>query len=506
MKVKHLFLLPITILSLSFFSCGDKDESIIDPPTPTPNNKSNNEITNEWVYDKMKRVYLWNTNLPTFPDYTKDPETFFKGILYKFNDINGDRFSWIEEDKSKKKSLYAEANLGFDYMPNSYFASLDAKSSSLGLFVISVNDNTDAKAKGVKRGQVIYEVNGIPVTYDNYKTILSSPTNIILGVYNKAGRKETLKAFSASAPQSSPIFLSRVITTNSGVKVGYLMYNAFERNSDNVDNNYEYDIKLIESIRNLGTVDEFVLDLRYNLGGYLTSAMNLASALVPNRSAKNIFAKEKYNEYYTDSLTAKYGTDALNEYFQDKVMGTQVDIPRLNLKRLYVLATNYTASASELVIHGLRPYMTVNHVGETTVGKDKASQTIKSDDERILWQLQPIISRITDKNDIGNYINGLPPTYKVSELEEGYEMVSAYYQDEDGKKVETQLPLLSAWKGGFSELGDPTEPLLAEALANIDPTMRIKKIKSATYYNWSSKKVPFIKSDKEKRAITIIDK
>ncbi len=505
MKATCIYFSLIIISVLGFISCGDKDE----PSIHAPNSKSDNEITNEWIYDKMKRVYLWNEELPNTPNYTHSPESFFKSILYNPGSIDGDRFSWIEKDQSKSKSLYAEANLGFDYIPNSYFASVDAKNSSIGLFVISVSDGAEAKAKGVKRGQVIYEVNGTPVTYDNYKTILTNSTNLTLGIYNKVGQKETLKPFTAYAEESSPVFLSKIITTNNGTKVGYLIYNAFERNADNKDNNYEYDIELIESIRAMGNIDEFVLDLRYNLGGYLTSAMDLASALVPNRNTKNIFVKETYNKYYTDSLTTKYGTDALNEYFQDKVLGTQIDIQKLNLKRLYVLATGYSASASELVIHGLRPYMTVNHIGETTVGKDKASQTIKSDDKRILWQLQPIISRIADKHGVGNYINGLSPNksdYMISELDEGYQMVSAYYQDDNGNEIKTQLPLLSDWKGGFGELGDPTEPLLAKALGDIDPTMRIKTTKSSTYHEWLPKKVPFIKSDKEKRAITIIDK
>lgn len=511
MKARYLFLLLTTISTLGFLACSDNDDETIPTPTPTPTptEKTVNEITNEWIYDQMKRVYLWNEELPAPASisYTQAPDKFFENILYKYQDINGDRFSWIEEDKSKSKSLFATDNLGFDYIPSSFFTSA-SEYSSVGLFIVSVNPGSDAEAKGVRRGQVIYQVNGTTVTSTNYKTILNGTGNYNLAIYNNNGRREALPSFSASASKPSPIFLSKVITTNNGIKVGYLMYNAFERNSDDNVNNYEYDIQLIEKIRELGNsgITEFVLDLRYNLGGYLTSAMDLASALVPNRNTKNIFAKESYNKYYTDSLTTQYGTNAFNEYFLDKVYGTKVDIPRLNLNRLYVIATENTASASELVIHGLRPYITVNHIGLTTVGKDKASQTIKSEDKRILWQLQPIISRLTDANGVGNYINGLTPTHEVSEWHEGYNMVDAYYDDDNGNRVKIQSPYLSEWKGGFGELGDPNEPLLAEALAQITGIKRAQTTKSTAQRNWVAKKVPFIKSDKDKRAITIIDK
>ncbi|MDR1884072.1 MAG: hypothetical protein LBR26_15030 [Prevotella sp.] len=498
MKLKPLFIL-ITVLA-PFFGACEKDED--------PDSSTDEEFTNKWTYNWMKRVYFWNEQLPKSPDHMQSPDKFFYDILYKYNSVDGDRFSWIEKDQSKQtKSLFADTGLGFDYIPQSYFTAPGSPNSVLGFFVISVDKGSDAEKKGVERGQVIHEVNKTPVTYDNYETVLKGAASYTLGIYNKAGQKQTLAAFSPSAPQPAPVFLSKVITAKNGVKVGYLVYNAFERNSDGVDKNYEYDIQLIEKIRELNSlgVTEFVLDLRYNLGGYLTSAMDLASALVPNRNTRNIFTKETYNKYYTDSLTARYGPDAFNEYFLDKVYGTQVDIPRLNLNRLYVIATGYTASASELLMHGLRPYMPVWHIGETTVGKDKGSQTIKSDDKRILWQLQPLISKFTDADGKGDYINGLSPDYEVSEWEEGYEMVDAFYIDEKGNKIENRLPLLSVWKGGFSELGDESEPLLAEALALITGIPR-KTTKSATDGNWAPQKVPFVKFDTKKRAVTIIDK
>ena len=84
MKLKNLFYLFILALAipLSFVTCSDKDDDPIDNPDPEPTDKTDNEITNEWIHDRMKRVYLWNEELPASPNYKTDPEDFFYGILY----------------------------------------------------------------------------------------------------------------------------------------------------------------------------------------------------------------------------------------------------------------------------------------------------------------------------------------------------------------------------------------------------------------------------------------
>lgn len=499
MKAKLTFI--ILIIALSFTACKDNEDSNSD------SNLTDEEYTNKWIYDRMERVYLWNDELPASPNYTQNPDKFFYNILYKYKDVNGDRFSWIEEDVSKKtKSLYADTSLGFDYIPYSYFPTKTDQNSSIGLFIISVNKGSDAEAKGLKRGQIIYKIDETPLTYENYSVIFEGRTSFKLSVYNKDGIKQTLETIQASATKTSPVFISKVIKS-LGTSIGYLMYNAFERGTDEDGSNYDYDIELIESMRTLNNqgITEFVLDLRYNLGGYLTSAMDLASALYKDRTTSKIFAKETYNKYFSDSLVAKYGSNGFNEYFLDKVYNTNIEIPRLNISRVYIIATENSASASELLIHSLRPYMTVYHVGKTTVGKDKGSITIKAESDRIKWQLQPIVSRITDANGEGNYIYGLTPDYEVSEWEEGYEMVDAYYEDDNGVRQETRIPILDTWKGGFSELGDSSEPLLAEAIAQITGVARVKTTKSIAHTDWVAKKVPFIEQSK-KRAKILLDK
>ncbi|MFV0536588.1 MAG: S41 family peptidase [Dysgonomonas sp.] len=500
MKLKWAFLL---LLLLSLNACKDTKEEIEDPKT---SELTDDEFTNQWAYNKMKSLYLWNTELPSNPNYTQAPKAFFESILYNYGSVNGDRFSWIEEDTSKKtKALYADTNLGFECIPTSYFPTSTSSSTSIGFFVVYVYEESDAYKKGLRRGQVIYRVGNTDITYSNYSTLLKDVSSVTLSVYNDKGVQVTLNSIQTVEEKKSPIFISKVITATAGAKIGYLMYTGFERSSDEEDDNYEYDIELIESIRTLNSqgITDFVLDLRYNPGGYLTSAIDLASALVPNRKTSNIFAKEAYNTHFQNSIVKKYGANSLNEYFVDKVYGTNTAMPNLNLTRLYVIAGEYTASASELVMHALKPYMTVVHIGETTVGKDKASMTVKSDNERIKWQLQPLISRLTDANGTGNYINGLTPDAKVSEMEEGYTMKGAYYIDDNGNRVELECPELSSWIGGFGQLGDPSEPLLAEAIAKITGVARVKTKSAVSTSGWVPVQVPKLKYNEERQRIII---
>lgn len=514
MKLKYLLYLLVLalVMPLAFTSCEDKEDPIVKPdpdPDPNPTEKTNNEMTNEWIYDKMKRVYLWNDKLPSSPSYKAEPKDFFYGILYDYGKKTGDLFSWIEADKSKeKKDEAAGSFLGFTYMPAAYFENEKSENSSVGFFVTSVREGSDAEKQGLKRGQLIYKVDNTTITSSNYLSLLDKGS-FVLSVYDN-GSQVNLPQIQANSSNNSPIILNKVLEVGQRgekVKVGYLMYNAFERGPGDGTTNYEYDIELINTIGDLSSkgVTEFVLDLRYNPGGYLTSAMALSSALVPSDKVPNrtekIFLTEKYNDYFQDSLVNKYGKNALNEYFLDKLYGAKNDIPRLNLKRLYVIATENSASASEAVIHGLRPYMEIQHVGLTTVGKDKASITVQSNDKRILWQLQPLVSRLTNSEGDGNYINGLKPDIEVSEWEECYEMVDAYYT-EGGKQVDIRVPLASPWKGGFKELGDENEPLLAAAIAHITGKEKSVSVKSTV--SKAKIQVPHIKRD-ETRFKAIID-
>lgn len=470
MRVKTLIILSVIFASLALSSCEDKDDN-------TDNGYNLNEAdsddvyTNKWIYAQMQDLYLWSDQLSANPNFDQDPENFFKSIRYKVNQTDGDRFSYMSEDETKTKA--ASNNLGFDVLASIYFDSkISGNNSIVGFFVINVHKNSNAEKKGLKRGNIIYAINNTAITYDNYSylyNLLQSASSVSLSVYDEQGERVTINNISGSNyDKNDPILLTKVIDT-SGVKIGYIVYNKFERGDDS-----KYDIKfanIIDSMVNKAGVKDIVLDLRYNPGGYVISATYMASALVPNRSTQDIFQKLTYNSTNNTELSKKYGNTYL---FQDKI-NNSIDIPKTNLNSLYVLATQNTASASEAVINGLRPYMKVVHIGTTTTGKDKGSWELRSASSKVKWTYNPLIFRVLNKDDNkltgGNYMNGLTPDVEIDEWAEGYPMVKttdgSSYPDLSNKNLS---------KGGLVTLGDTTEPLLAEAIAQITGLKRQKNL------------------------------
>jgi len=116
------------------------------------------------------------------------------------------------------------------------------------------------------------------------------------------------------------------------------------------------------------------------------------------------------------------------------------------LTKIYIITTDGTASASELVINGLAPYISVVQVGETTVGKNVGSVTLYDSpsfgktnrNPNHKYAMQPLVLKIVNSVDFGEYTDGLPPTYE-------------------------QLEYIN----NMGVLGDPSEPLLNLTISKI---------------------------------------
>lgn len=476
MKVKKLILsILVLLISISVItSCKDSDIK----EEPGSGTSTLEQRTNKWIYTKMQEVYLWNNRITPKPNLdNKDTKDFFESLLYAYKTRTGDRFSYIEEDLTNSKKSASSNNLGFDILPYYYaiYKSLNNYQINLGFYVVNVRANTDAEKQGLKRGNLIYAIGKDKITFDNYQDMekyLQELSSVEIHFYNKEGEKKSLKINATDNYDiENPIWLTKVINHN-GVKAGYIVYNKFERESSNDEGSYAYDIELVEAIGNFYKqgVTNIVLDLRYNPGGYVTSAVHLASALLPNRSEKGIFAIHHYNSI----LTKKYQP---NEYFTNKIRKgntTLANIPESKLERLYILATDNSASASELTIVGLKAYLgdKLVHIGTQTVGKDKASIAYTSDDKDIKWTLHPLVSRLTDKDGNGDYIDGLPPTIERNEWQLGYNCVTASNSE---SKASYKVPVANQWKCDWVELGNPEEILLATALNHIKTGGTISK-------------------------------
>ncbi|MDD4776680.1 MAG: S41 family peptidase [Fermentimonas sp.] len=412
---------------------------------------SKNKYVNGWIYDEMSIYYFWNDKLSRTPNYSLYPEDFFDSILYKYNKTSnpdGDRFSWIQEDYTEllgNLSGVVSHEIGFEYI----LVATDASRTQYYALVLYPMQGTDAEAKGIDRGRFITKINGQNITPDNYKTLFGGTGTKKLSmadfVYNQTQEVYVLQSSGDvtinmhSKFAENPIYLDSIYSIDNK-KIGYLVYNFFA--TDNGDDSNDYDKELMNRLSNFKSkgVNEMVLDLRYNSGGAVSSAIALASALVKNRSTSNVLTTSQYNAIVHNSLLKEYGADYNKDYFIDEVFGTKIPVPELNLPRLYVLTSGWTASASEFIINGLKPYMDVILIGETTYGKNVGSITLyEKDDSKNKWGMQPIVVKFANSLGFSDFTAGFTPNYEVDEFEDLF----------------------------LFEFGDTKDPLLGTALTNI---------------------------------------
>ncbi|WP_128544340.1 S41 family peptidase [Larkinella soli] len=393
-------------------ACNRGSEVVAPQDTTSP---SENQTVNEWILENMKEVYYWNDKIPSNPDLTLSPDAFFESILYSYDASvrpDGDRFSWIEEDGAAlSASLSGETTTtGMEFT-----LYLRAQNSEEVIAqVLYVLPGSPADKAGLKRGDIIYQVNGQRLNRSNYSSLLFDPTRFtfkLAQVSNQAlvDTDET-RTVTATVFQEDPVLLDSVYTVN-GRTVGYLVYNQFNP-APNGSNGDEYDQK-VDAVFNefkAKGVNELVLDLRYNPGGYTSSSANLASLIGKGIDNSKVYFREEWNQTLTPLLQQEYG----DAFFVQRFVTKSQNIGS-SLNRVFVLTTGHTASASELVINGLRPYMTVTTIGETTYGKNVGSITITDDTGRIKWGMQPIVFKSFNSLGQSDYSAGFKPDIEVEE-------------------------------------------------------------------------------------------
>ena len=398
----------------------------------------------------MSYVYYWTDKIPANPDKTLSPEFFFDSIRYKYDATlrpDGDRYSWINPDASQLQASLGGQNLSTGADFKLYLRS--SGSSDLIAIVTYTEKGSPAEKAGINRGDVIYSVNGQVLNMDNYSSLLfdnslTSQTFGLATIQNGAlVNTGQTKTASLTTIQKNPVFLDSTYTVNSK-KVGYLIYNQFiagKYDTKGTEYNEALD-KVFAKFKSQG-ISELILDLRYNAGGGGDVATNLASLIAPGISPSNVFFTQQYNKAVTADLQKQYGANFNVVNFINKTANPGT------LKRLFILTTRSTASASELVINGLKPYMEVVLIGEVTSGKNVGSTTIVDKTGAIKWGMQPIIVKAFNSAGQSDYTGGFTPTVSMPE----------------------RIP--------YKPLGDVTEPLLNEALYRASGT-RLARVGAST--------------------------
>lgn len=402
--------LAICGLCLLGFLTACDEEWIKPTPKPDPENKVTLKV-NEFIYEGLRSEYLWentiNWNAIDFKK-EKDPHAFFKRLIYK-----DDRWTNLTDNAEAWNQGFAgiSTTYGFD-LRFSYIGDTE----ELVAIVRYVYPGTPADRAGIRRGDLLLKLNGGPITVKNYADFYDKPTIVV----NKGILKDkTLTAepvgvaMTAVEMYQDPILKDTVINKD-GHRVGYLCYSDYtERSTAEL-------IKIFTRFKTAGVTD-VVLDLRYNGGGYVSTARSLCSILAPEAAMKKKerFLFKLWNENYMSYWKSKGRNDELYETFVD-TLGIN-----MNLNRLYILTGKGTASASELTLTGLTPYMDVVQIGDTTHGKfcggivlmpkhlwwDKSAsyyQEIKN------WGMYVMIYKFSNKRN-DEFPRGFAPKYVVKE-------------------------------------------------------------------------------------------
>lgn len=423
--MKKLFI-PLFLILILFQAC-DRDE-----PNPTTD-----ATVNEWIYDNMQYWYYWTNDMPSSPNTSQAPDTFFESLLNRPDD----RFSWIQENYTELLNSLRGINkeAGFEFAL--YLESDD--SNNVIMQVLYVKPNSPASAAGIERGGVVNQVNGTQLTKDNYQSLIGAMSENHSLSYRpldleaqELGEARTVNITTVEYAEN-PNYLNKVLDYGDH-KIGYYVYNLFSNGPDGSSNSYTAQMDNIFASFKAQGITDLVIDLRFNSGGAESAAQNLASLIAPDVTSTTVFVKHEYNTRVTDDIKSNpnLGEGFLSVPFLVKSQNVS---GMLNNNRVYILTGSRTASASELIINGLKPFMDVYLIGGVTVGKNVGSISIYDEnDPNNTWGMQPIVTKLLNSNGNSDYTNGFTP----QELDEDKSLF-------------------------LRPLGDPGESLLSKAITQI---------------------------------------
>lgn len=382
-RAERLF--PVALLLATILAgCGGDDAAAPQPQTTSQKEQKS------WARAHLADVYLWNTEIiDVNPAYYALAPAYFDALLVR----SRDRFSFSMPQAAADSLLQEGQETGFGVR----WGWSDGK-----IFACYVDPNSPS-AQFIARGSEIMAING--------RTVAGMPTDTLFDLLYPEGegvatdmivRPPGMIVTQAVTLHSAPFTITTVappviILLDGGGKAGYLLFNEHLLTAE------AQLVTAMTYFRQQG-VSEVVLDLRYNGGGYLFIAEEVASMLGGAAVEGKVFEKLIFNGNHPEETNDPDNTLLFNP--EDR-FGTP--LPQLGLKRLFVLTGQSTCSASESLINGLAPFMPVVRIGWTTCGKPYGfRQTNFAQQAYFAIQFEGVNA---DGRD--DYMDGFAPTCQV---------------------------------------------------------------------------------------------
>lgn len=446
-------LIVFLVLSVSLFSC--KKETPTRPLEKPQRNLTTEDLLKDSVYMYTHYFYLWQDQLPSggsFNFFTKEwsgvpltdqllryktAEEVLEALKSYAKDPNGetlDRFSFLDRTGAVNESIQEglSGSFGFDVRYN----------NETDLFIKLVHPNSPADKAGIKRGWQVLEINGnkdldlASFDADDFAFLdrALGASSINLKMKKEDGVEATIQLLRTNF-QIKPILYDHVYTVGAK-KVGYFVFESFvsTEGAGGADTYVKNDLnQLFAKFENEG-VSEVIVDLRYNGGGAVITAEYLSNMLVPLAANNELM--------YSYEINKEMEADGWKE-IPDSF--TPVDFEKtnsLNLNRIYFLVTaGSTASASELLINNLNPFIETKLIGEEgTYGKPVGYLPW----EVLRVDLYAVTFKTTNHEGYGDYFNGMSVDVYVGDdvskdwgnREEGM-LKQALYFAENGSFLQT---------------------------------------------------------------------
>lgn len=426
-------------------SCGDDPTTPEPTPTPTPTptpdpGKKVSEVV-KWMDERLQKEYMWldeyKEKHSTF-DRTLEWNEFLPKTLSLLTTNSDDGgvddgkrsfYSYIHRTKSSSavastRALPTENGYGIEI--SSYVVGVSSiegyEKGNYGFVIEHAYPGSAADAVGLNRGDLILQINGSKIDGSNYQelwmqlqdTESANSVKVTAEIYDEEAEEYRVEEYDLTASnfERNPVAYCDVLTVDEKYgagdkKIGYMSYLAFDA---------DFNDAMVDSMKELSKqgVTDMILDLRSNSGGHVISSVLLASMLLDESYVGDdkVYARLKHNPkntvYEDEEIT-------LEKKYTPSDSNAQYDLPNIGIKKLWVICSEFSASASEMVIVGLRGLdVEVELIGNVTEGKNCGMEVTYFTDEEYKYEFAPITFMNENGKGFSDYGDGIIPEHYLA--------------------------------------------------------------------------------------------